>query len=369
MASWLARAEELLEKADRRVGSEVAAVKEVAGIHSADERLPPQPAAISDDVAALLTEAQRRDLGVVASAPATDADDAEAAVGTEGDDAPATAAPAHRVEWDALQQELQVLHMHGARLRSRLDAAGKFATERVNRARSAEAAATRRATAAEAARRAAEESAAAAAGGNAAQAQSDAAMIDSLVSRASSAEAASRDAAAEAAAARGEAEACASRLAEAEASVSAQTAALSALGEQRASEAASAEAAAFASAARIEALEARVHREPPRAPRAYLGRISGASRNLPRRRARPSCSTRSDHSARRCPTDLPRSTPPLPGAQRPSARSLSESRPRRRRRRRRLSVRGALRLTRCGAARWRRRRRRRRLRLNRRWRR
>ena len=175
--SWLAaKAEELLQSADKVAGAEIHRVKERAGIlktpavGAADEEAsaePPPMVVLSQAAAALLAPDEREQLLASGTAtieaaessdvPATPAAGAAASEASDGDDA-AQLAQARRLraaEWSALQQELQILSMHGRRLQSRLTVCAAQLTQ----ARAAEAEARRQLEEADEARATAEHAA------------------------------------------------------------------------------------------------------------------------------------------------------------------------------------------------------------------
>ena len=153
--SWLAKtAEALLESADKRASVQILSVKERAGILStpAESEDESTPVVLSRAAAALLDAEERAQL--LASGTATieaDGSNSELAPMTpaanssedgkpEGGLEEAALHRRHRVaEWSALQQELQILSMHGRKVQARLHACAAQLRE----ARAAEAEAKR----------------------------------------------------------------------------------------------------------------------------------------------------------------------------------------------------------------------------------
>ena len=277
MSVWLKKAEELLQSADRRAGAELERVKERVGITpvvddpEADDcssALGASVVVLSAAAGALLDPEERqrlidsgtatiedeREPATPAVASAADADSGDAA--TDAD--PSLAARRQRVaEWSALQQELQILSMHGRKLQGKLN----VCMLALQSARAAEADAKRQLAQSLSARSAAEQAASVARGAVGEQRSASDARVAAAEARAAAA-----------AAATAEAEAVAERLEEslalarAEASRSEeaaalQTATLAAVRLELSAEREQAETAAQATARRLaheEALNAEV---------------------------------------------------------------------------------------------------------------
>lgn len=281
--SWLAaKAEELLNTADKKAGERIERVKEATGIPRTpavgeDESGPGEGPAIvvlSAAAAALLDPEERERL--VSFGTARVADDTEAppetpsaasysAVadgdGPSGDDGTSrevTAAARQQqqrrlrvAEWSALQQELQILSMHGRKLQTRLTACAAQLTQ----ARAAEAAAKKELQRASSARSAAEMAASEARGTVEEQLSAAEARVQAAEARAASAERARGEADESAVALQEEIALARAEIARAEDAASMQTAALGSVRLELSSEREQAAQAARVSSNRIRAAE------------------------------------------------------------------------------------------------------------------
>ena len=169
LASQMAKAEELLQSADKKAGQEIHKVKERAaelginltpavGAPSEESASEQATVVVLSQAAAALLDAEERERILSSGTATIEADEVPATPAATSSTA-ATAAD-RAAEWSALQQELQILSMHGKRMHAKL----KECAAQLQQARAAEAAARKQLEQSNDARSAAEQAAHAARG-------------------------------------------------------------------------------------------------------------------------------------------------------------------------------------------------------------